>query len=67
MHTAEKDGYYKLIMDAKTDAQQLAAFAKIKTEVARYCCMLAVTENGCSSCEGTRYCFTKLTDSLLPQ
>lgn len=35
MHTAEKEGYYKLIMEAKTDAQQLAAFAKIKTEVAR--------------------------------
>lgn len=36
MRAAESGGFFKMIVDAKTDEQKLAAFDKIKTEVLRY-------------------------------
>ena len=35
MQSVESGGYFKLIITAKTDAEKLAAFEKIKTEVAK--------------------------------
>jgi len=36
MHAAESQGFYKLVMGAKSNEEKLAVFEKIKTEVARY-------------------------------
>ena len=36
MKAAESGGFFKMVMDAKTDPQKIAAFDKIKAEVLRY-------------------------------